>query len=197
MTNAFDSASYPTREPATLVAGDRWAWKRPDLSASYPTASYALTYVARLEGTGATAINITAGETGGEYVVEVASATTAGYTAGTYRWTAYVTRSADSERVQVGEGTWTVTPNRATATTDPRSAAKIMLDKIESILAGRADADVASYSIAGRSLSKIPIPELIAWRDNYKREVVKEQQAERIAAGLGSGRKVAVRFTSW
>lgn len=197
MTNAFDAANYPQREPTALQAGDRWAWKRADLSASYPTADYALSYVARLEGAGATSIAITASETGGEYVVTVASATTAQYTAGTYRWTAYITRSADNERVEVGRGTWTVAPNRASSTSDPRSSAKIMLDKIDSILLGRADADVSSYSIAGRSLSKIPVTELIQWRDHYAREVVREQQAERIAAGLGTGRKIVTRFTAW
>lgn len=197
MTNAFDAANYPTREPAELAAGNRWTWKRPDLSAAYPTADYALTYVARLEGAGATTFAITASETGGEYVITVPSATTANYTAGTYRWVAYITRTADSERIEVGRGSWVVAPNRAASTADPRSSAKVMLDKIDSILLGRADADVSSYSIAGRSLSKIPVTELIQWRDHYARDVVREQQAERIAAGLGTGRKIVTRFTAW
>jgi hypothetical protein len=197
VVNAFDSANYPAREPDAMQVGDRWAWRRADLAATYDPASYTLSYVARMEGSGATSFTVTATGASTEYRVEVASATTAAYRAGTYRWTAYITRASDSERIEVGTGTWTIHPNRGSSSADPRSAAKVMLDKIESILSGRADADVSSYSIAGRSLSKIPIPELISWRDSYKRDVVKEQQAERIAAGIGSGRKVTVRFTSW
>jgi hypothetical protein len=197
VVNAFDSANYPAREPDAMQAGDRWAWRRADLAATYDPAGYALSYVARMEGSGATSFTVTATGAGTEYRVEVASATSAAYRAGTYRWTAYITRLSDSERVEVGSGTWTVRPNRASSSVDPRSSAKIMLDKIDSILLGRADADVASYSIAGRSLAKIPVSELITWRDHYERAVVRERQAERLAAGIGTGRKVAVRFTSW
>ena len=52
MGNLFDSNNYPQTEPSTLVAGDRWAWKRTDLGSDYPPASYTLAYEARLEGTG-------------------------------------------------------------------------------------------------------------------------------------------------
>ena len=44
MANLFDRDNYPQQEPETLVVGDRWVWKRPDLVSDYPTASYALTY---------------------------------------------------------------------------------------------------------------------------------------------------------
>ena len=30
--NVFDRSNYPTVEPSELVAGDRWAWKRQDLT---------------------------------------------------------------------------------------------------------------------------------------------------------------------
>src|SRR5512139_3918399 len=133
MGNAFDSANYPTREPAKLTVGDRWAWKRTDLGADYPPATYSLKYSLRLHSTG-TEIEITAGETGSDYLVEVPSATTAGYTAGWYAWQAYIIRTADSERVLIGSGTIEVVANRDTDTTDPRSHARIVLDAIDAVI---------------------------------------------------------------
>jgi hypothetical protein len=38
---------------------------------------------------------------------------------------------------------------------DPRIHAEIMVSKIETCIAGKADSDVAKYSIAGRSLTKL------------------------------------------
>ena len=69
-----------------------------------------------------------------------------------------------------------------------------MVEKIESLLEGRADADVASYSIAGRSLTKLSIDELMTWRDRYKTEYLRELRRERALNGDGSGATVKVAF---
>lgn len=193
MANLFDSANYPTSEPAELVIGDRWAWKRTDLGSDYPPASYALSYSLRAHESGAE-IEITANESGSEYHVEVASATTAGYTAGDYHWQAYITRSSDSERVVIDRGTVTVKPNLDAADADPRSHVKKVLDAIEAVLENRATADQESYAIAGRSLSRTPIADLLTLRDRYRAEWHREQAAERIKRGLGHAGRVLVRF---
>lgn len=192
MGNAFDTANYPASEPTTLRVGNRWAWKRADLT-DYPTADYSLKYSARLETSPATEIEITATESGSDYVVEVASTTTAGYSAGWYRWSAFITRTSDGERVEVSTGRWQVLPNTDASTADPRSDARIVLAKIDSLIAGRADSDVASYSIAGRSLAKMSIPDLLQWRDHYRAIVAAEEKADRLARGLGAP-KLQVRF---
>ena len=44
MTNRFDRTNYPTAEPAKLVAGDRFTWRRDDLANDYPVGTFALTY---------------------------------------------------------------------------------------------------------------------------------------------------------
>lgn len=194
MGNAFDSTNYPNLEPAELVIGDRWAWKRTDLSADYPTASYALTYVADMQGSGSTSFSITASETGGEYVVEIASATTATYLAGTYAWQAYITRSSDSARVSVAKGTWRLIPNLSASTADPRSHVKKVLDAIEATLEGRASVDQMSYSINGRTLQKTPISDLIKLRSTYQADYAREVAAERIAQGLPVKNKLLTRF---
>ena len=194
MGNAFDSANYPTREPEELVVGDRWAWKRPDLSASYPTADYTLTYSCDKEGSGTTTFSITANESAGQYLVEVASATTANYSAGTYAWQAYITRASDSARTSVGAGTFTVLANLSASTADPRSHVKKTLDAIEAVIENRATIDQMAYSIAGRSLSKTPLADLLKFRDSYKAEYATELNTERRKNGLPPRNRLLVRL---
>ena len=87
-----------------------------------------------------------------------------------------------------------VKPNLSAATSDPRTHAKIMLDKIESLLEGRADKDVSSYSIAGRSLNKMSISELLEWRNYYKAEYNRELSKQRNENEDGSGNTIKVSF---
>lgn len=192
MANAFDSTEAPQGEPLEIVAGDFIQWKRDDLTSDYPSASYTLKYSARLQGTGTTEIEITGGT---DHLVQVSSSVTANYTPGTYSWQGYITRDSDDERILVSSGTWEVLANSDTSTADPRSHAEIMLNKIESLLEGKADSDVSSYSIAGRSLTKLTPEELITWRNFYKAEVLRERQKEDIKLGRKSPTTVKVRFT--
>lgn len=194
MANKFDTANYPDREPKKLQAGDRWAWKRKDLSSDYATGSYALTYTARREETGEK-ISLTASETNSEYVIEIASTTTTNYTAGNYRWTAYITRSSDSERTEVDYGFWEVLENRATSSKDPRTFAQIALNNIETYLKDPTNLSASNYSIAGRSLSRWNRADLIKERSTMQAEVNRERQAEKIAKGLGTNATIRVRFT--
>ena len=177
-----------------MVAGDRAAWKRTDLGSDYAPASYSLTYKARLESSGSTVISITASESGDDYIIEVGASTTAAYTAGVYHWQAYITRSSDSERITIDSGTFEVLANRSSATTDPRTHAKKVLEAIEAVIEGRASKDQAAYSIGNRSLSRTPITELLILRDRYRAEVIREERAERVANGLGHKGQIKVRF---
>lgn len=196
MANLFDSSNYPTREPDVLIAGDRIVWKRTDLGSDYPPASYSLKYSARLENSGSTEIEITASESGSDYIVEVAAATSAAWTAGTYHWQAYITRTADSERVTIERGTFEVRANRDAATTDPRTHAKKVLDAIEAVIENRASLDQESYSINGRSLARTPLEELFKLRQRYRNEYAAELAAERNRRGRRGGNAMHVRFTS-
>ena len=194
MANLFDTGNVPTTEPAKIVAGDLLQWKRTDLGTDYANGSYTLSYKARLEGTGSTVITITAAASGDDYLVSVGQSTTASYTAGDYRWQAYITRDSDSERLTIDSGTFEVVANRSASTADPRSHAKTMLDKIESILEGRADGDVSAYSINGRSLTKLDITELLMWRDRYRADYLREVHRERALNGTATGSTVLARF---
>lgn len=195
MANLFDSTNYPTKEPDVLSVGDRWAWRRTDLVTDYPSASYSFSYIARKEGTGERiAISSTGSSTG--YTVEVASTVTANYVAGKYFWTAYITRTSDSARIEVGSGYFDIKPNRATDSSDPRTTAQICLDNIEAYLKDPNNITAASYSIAGRSLSRWNRADLLTEREKWKGEVVREQQAAKLAAGMLTNSTIRVRFTA-
>ena len=193
MANLFDSTNYPETEPLKIIAGDRAAWKRTDLGTDYAPASYSLKYSARLEGSGATSFDITASESGSDYIIEVGQSVSTAYTAGTYHWQAYIIRTSDSERLTVDSGTWEIISNRDAATSDPRNHIKIVLDNIEAVLEGRSSKDQENYSIQGRSLSRTPIPDLMVLRDRYKAMHVQEQRAERIKNNLGHSGIIKVR----
>ena len=102
-------------------------------------------------------------------------------------------RTSDSARVAISSGTFTVKPDPATAG-DVRSHAVKVLAALEALIEGRATADVSSYSIAGRSLTKLSVDELTKWRAYYRREVRRERDAANAAAGRATGRTQVVSF---
>ena len=194
MANLFDSANYPNREPEVIIAGDFISWKRDDFVSDYDPASFALSYSARKDGAGSTSIAITASESSTSYFVEVGSSTTANYTIGDYRWQAYITRSSDSERVLVDEGIWEVVSNYASASDDPASFAKTMVDNLETTLKDLSTRMTSSYSIADRSNTLARMEDvrnqLVFYRAEYKREIMKQ----RAINGQPTGNNVLVRF---
>ena len=191
MANLF--TSIPEKEPVTIYKGETVVWNRKDLT-DYPVGSYAMSWTARLESNGGTSFSATVTEVEDYYKFTLDNSATGGYTTGDYFWVLKVTQSSDSEELIIDSGKITVKDNYFGSTGDTRSHAKIMLDKIESILEGRADADVSSYSIQGRSLSKISINELLQWRDYYKAEYQKEIAKFRRDNKEGTGRVIKVQF---
>ena len=191
MANLF--TDIPEKEPVTIYKGETVVWNRKDLT-DYPVGSYAMSWTARLESNGGTSFSATVTEVEDYYKFTLDNSATGGYTTGDYFWVLKVTQSSDSEELIIDSGKITVKDNYFGSTGDTRSHAKIMLDKIESILEGRADADVSSYSIQGRSLSKISINELLQWRDYYKAEYQKEIAKFRRDNNEGSGRVIKVQF---
>ena len=191
MSNLFDATEAPEGEPLQIVAGDFVQWKVSNLVDDYPTDSYTLIYTARISGA-RDEFQITAtGETS-HYLITASS--TSGYTPGNYDWQQEIVRNSDSARIVLKRGTWKVLPDLDNAGTDLRSHAALMVSKIESILVGKADSDVSSYSIAGRSLSKMSFQELIEARDYYRAEYQKEKSAEDAKNGRKGVSTIQVRF---
>ncbi len=194
MANLFDSANAPNKEPETIVVGDYLLWKRTDLGSDYSNSLYTATYVARITGGGNTEVQVVGTASGSDYLFTVSSTTSADFVAGLYHWQLEIKRNSDNNRIVVDRGNFTVIADLDVNGADPRTHSEIMVGKIESILNGKADSDVSSYSIAGRSLTKMSFNELLQARDYYKREMLKEETAESIRRGDATGATIKVRF---
>lgn len=194
MANLFDAANAPEGEPTEVVVGDFLQWKRSDLVADYPPASHSAEYVARITGGGSNEIKLPAVETNGTYLFTVSSATSADFAPGLYHWQLEVTQTSSGNRIVVDIGDFTAIPDMDSNQADPRIHAEVMVAKIETILEGKADSDVSSYSIAGRSLTKMSFSELMDAREYYKREIVHHNNKELLKRGKTNGSTIKVRF---
>lgn len=181
----------PTNEPFEARAGTTWVWERDDNAADYPASSWTLTYYFKQEGTGANKFSIAATASGANFAVSVSAATTGAYVAGTYTWVGVVT-GGSSEVYEVASGTLNLLPKyNDTNALDDRSHAQTVLDAIEAVIESRATVDQLEYSIAGRSLKRMPVTDLLTFRDHYRAQVFAEQNAERRRNGMNAGRLVA------
>ncbi len=195
MVNLFDQDNALPSEPSSVVTGTLVQWKRADLSDVYAPASYDLIYNIRLKNGAGVDKTITATTASdGSFLASLTSVITSAMVAGDYAWQAFIVRKSDSAKVAVGTGEFQLLANLDQNGADNRTHAQIMVQKIQSLLEGRADKDVSSYSIQGRSLAKMSITDLMMWRDYYRKEVAKENQDAMIAAGKPSNATVKVRF---
>ena len=169
-------------------------WKRTDLGTDYPPSSYALAYKARQQGSGSVSFEIIAGESGDDFLVEVASATTAGYTAGNYTWAAYITRSSDSQRIQIDSGEWEVKTNLSSDTSDPRDHDEKMVDYLESTLESLAQKLTTSYSVSDRSNTLQSMADVREQLDEYRGKVRSKQNKVRAKSGQRTDMNLLLRF---
>lgn len=194
MANLFDENEAPEGEPLKIVVGDFLQWKKTSLAQTYPPALYSANYVARITGGGNTEIQLPATERTDYYLFQVDSATSANFTPGFYHWQLEVVQTSSGNRVVVERGEFEAIQDLDVNGADPRTHAEIMLDKIQSLLVGRADKDVSSYSIQGRSIAKMSVVDLLQWRDYYRKEVLKERRDNAIALGRPTKTTMKVRF---
>lgn len=183
-------STIPNQEPGSLRVGDTWRWTRT--LDDYPAPSWVLKYRFKNAAGG---FEITASASGTDHSITVTAATTSGYTAGSYTWTAWV-EGGTSEKYTVDSGSCELLADYrsglATVALDDRSHARKTLDAIEAWIEGR-DVAVAEYEIAGRRMKYIPTTELLKMRSRYQLEVQAEENAAKLARGEGVGRKIQFR----
>lgn len=194
MANLFDENEAPEGEPLKIVVGDFIQWKKTALAETYPPALYSATYVARVAAGNASEIQLAAVERTGYYLFTATSAESAAFTPGFYHWQLEIVQTSSGNRIVVERGEFEAIQDLDNNGADPRSHAEIMLDKIQSLLIGRADKDVSSYSIQGRSIAKMSVVDLLQWRDYYRKEVVKERRDNAISLGKPTKTTMKVRF---
>lgn len=174
-TNYFET--IPEGHPDSIVSGDFVQFKRTDLVATYDPTLYTMEFIARIAG-GGNEIKITATNATTYYLFQALSADTSSWDDGEYHWQIDVIRISDSERYTFDRGhNLMVIADLDQTNSDPRTHEEITLDKIRGLIQGKADADVSSYSIAGRSLTKMTFAELTQAEDYFSKKV-KAQQAK-------------------
>lgn len=170
--------------PTRIVSGDKLPLRLDALSATYPTADYTLRFDARLASN--SPITVTFDKSGGVHsgTLDFASAL-----AGVWRYTIRATDSAANSRI-VEDGSIKVfaDPNAGNTQTH----AERMLVALEAMLEGKATSDQQSYSIAGRTLTRMTVDEIMKWRSHYKAEVAAERSAGK---GIGARRVTLARFS--
>jgi hypothetical protein len=140
-------------------------------------------------------ITLTSTADGEQHRVQETATATAAWTAGVYSWHSWVEKA--SEKYSVASGSVQLVANPRTASTGPldlRTEAEIALDNVRTVIRGKASADVLRYTINGRSLERYGMADLIALEAKLAADVRREQDAARLAAGLGSRRRFFVRL---
>jgi hypothetical protein len=193
VANLFDSANAPTGVPTEVIVGDFIQFKITQFSDDYSNSLFTMRFVARISTGGSTEIQVDATSLNDDYLFSIPSATSANYTVGEYHYQLEIERNSDNERIVVDRGQINILTDFDNQI-DPRYHAEIMLGKIESILEGKADSDVSSYSIAGRSLTKLSPDELVQWRDYYRREVSAIKRQEAVKHGRKPKSTILLRF---
>ena len=69
------------------------------------------------------------------------------------------------------------------------------MDAIQAVLEGRATSDILESEIEGTKLNRIPVKDLLLFRDRYLTEVQSQDRQARVRAGKATGRNILTRFT--
>lgn len=163
----------PDYEPTEIVAGDTVEWTK--VLADYPASAWALKY--RIVGQGI-AKEIAASADGDAYAITIPAADTAAIQADvTARLFGYV--ESGVEKHTVYDDRLRIKPNPRTASvTDLQSHAERAIAALEARIEDRLTADIESYSINGRSVSKIPILECRKLLGQYRAQLWREQHED-------------------
>jgi hypothetical protein len=188
--------TIPETEPLEFYAGETVKFKRTDLS-DYPSPIWTLNYFLQKSGTKIDFASSQDGSTTG-HLISLTPATTAAYTVGLYHW---IVEARDGTDVYVvDEGYLEIKTDFAEQSSgyDDRSVAKKMVDAYESLFSNQITNNTLeqlSYSIAGRSISKMSASEIrteyLRWKRLYQQEV----DDLRIANGLGTRKRILTRFS--
>jgi hypothetical protein len=173
--------------PKTLRAGDSYVIELDYHSLSATLSELKLV----LRGTGP-ALDKIATISDGKYVFSLGSNETTQLTPGTY-WYQLIATDTHGNTETVADSTVKIAPNLSNITGqyDGRSQAQRILDAIDATLENRATSDQQQYSILGRSITKIPLADLLQLRSHYAGMVSREGSK---GANSAYAKRLQVRF---
>lgn len=137
-------------------------------------------YTVYLKLRGGCDIDLTAGGSGETHTFDVSASTTVDWIAGFYKYVIYAEKQSgsptviDSYTIESGSVNLVNRADQLTSGTDLRSFYKITLDNLQAVIQNKARKDQLSYSIAGRSLSKMTWEELLSAHDRFDQAYKKE-----------------------
>ena len=186
--------SIPYYEPDEVVQGESHVWllSLPDY---LPQDGWVVTY--GFVSAAQKSSQITGVDNGdGTHKFTLTAAITQNFAPDLYYYQAFA--ALGIENVLVRQGRLTVQQNLSSLTVpyDNRSNTKKILDQINDLLAGRTVRDVDSYTINGRSLVKMKIPELIQLQNHYQAAYDREIRNEKVKRGDRLGGTIRTRFNA-
>lgn len=124
---------------------------------------------------GPTVKSFTAQSDGDSFLITISATDSTTYLqAGKYTWKEYASKGA--ERYLIGGDIFDITPDFSTLAADgAKTDNQKILDAINAKLTGRITSDAESYSIAGRSISKIPFADLMKYKAIFEMRVARER----------------------
>jgi len=129
------------------------------------------------------------------YLFQVASNITSGWTAGNYNSAIYVDNGTN--RYPVSRKFIEVKPDLFTSGAyDSRSTAMQIRDALEAAILGQASSNQLSMSIAGRSISRMSLEELIVAKKKYDGFVRDEQRKQDLLEGKSPRTNIQFRWGS-
>ncbi len=181
----------PTREPQVIAAGDAVIWLRQ--INDFDPASWTLKYVLREQND---IITFSAAADSGLFKVDLASTTTVQWKPALYAIAAYLVNGSTQVQAQTYFPKICITPNLAVNPqgVDPVSFAARMLVLIETTIQRLTSKTVLTASVSGQTYSLVNINDLFILRERWKSEVRREEEQDRLHAGLGAGNKIGIRF---
>jgi len=157
-----------------------------------PMYSWVLTYAFVQDGKQIVVVATDNGD--GSHLAKITPVQSATFLEGICHWQAHVDNGTDHHMVDSGRVDIEISFINQTTGFDARSHAEKTLEAIEAQLAGRATKDQLKYTVQGTSIERMPINDLLKFRNVYRNEVKSEKIAEDIANGLGSSRTIKVRI---
>lgn len=123
-----------------------------------------------------------------KFDLRIGPSDSANLAAGLYSYAVVASDNTDSYTIESGTVTVEVRADLSSAS-DLRTHNQKVYEAICALLEGRVTSDVNSYTIAGRTLTKMSVSELLKLKDHYKDLVAADQSV----AGAGP-KKLFVRF---
>ena len=184
--------------PSQITAGDSVSWNDDSSYDNLGNTVQAPDYTLAYEIKGPTTLTLTGTTYATGWQTTLSAAASNALTPGTYFWQAYATNVADNtKRVTLGSGRITIAPNFANVTAPYDGSTQNEKDllavqaAIRAMISGGA---VQDYSIAGRSVRKMAMADLLTLESKLKYRVSREQKAASIQNGTGDPHKLLVRF---